>query len=412
MERLIGTYIFDPEIVEGKMIFLVGPRQVGKTTFARNWLKSLGSERTYFNWDDPAVMVGYKNNPLYFRNTIEEEFIDAPVPLVFDEIHKHKEWRNVLKGLFDTNQNRIKLLVTGSARLGFATKSGDSLLGRYFSYQMLPLGLPEVVGDFAHVLKDERAFADGNLLAKLARAVKTQGAENGLELLMKFGGFPEPLLKGSERFHRRWQTDYKTLLTKEDVRDLSRISDIKGLESLVEILPTKVGSSLSIPSISEDLGRKYDTIKNWLEILEGLYMIFTLRPWHRRITRTIKKQKKLYFLDWSLLPDTGSRFENLVAVALLKMAARFTETGLGSHDIRYIRDREKREVDFVLVKDNEPLALFEAKESDANISKSAAYYSLRMKIPFFQIVKKAKKVETFPDNRHVVPALNFLMLIG
>ncbi|MBW2266330.1 MAG: ATP-binding protein [Deltaproteobacteria bacterium] len=412
MERLIGTYIFDPEIVEGKMIFLVGPRQVGKTTFARNWLKSLGSEGTYFNWDDPAVMVGYKKNPLYFRNTIDEEFIDAPVPLVFDEIHKHKEWRNVLKGFFDTNQNRMKLLVTGSARLGFATKSGDSLLGRYFSFQMLPLGLPEVMGDFAHVLQDERAFADGNLLAKLARVVTTQGAENGLELLMKFGGFPEPLLKGSERFHRRWQTDYKTLLTKEDVRDLSRISDIKGLESLVEILPTKVGSSLSIPSISEDLGRKYDTIKNWLEILEGLYMIFTLRPWHRRITRTIKKQKKLYFLDWSLLPDTGSRFENLVAVALLKMAARFTETGLGSHDIRYIRDREKREVDFVLVKDNEPLALFEAKESDANISKSAAYYSLRMKIPFFQIVKKAKKVETFPDNRYVIPALNFLMLIG
>jgi len=412
MERLIAKYIFDPEITEGKMIFLTGPRQIGKTTFAQNWLKSQSFEGTYFNWDDPSVMLAYKRNPLYFSNIIDEKFYDAPAPLVFDEIHKHKEWRNILKGLYDTNKDRMKLLVTGSARLGFARKSGDSLLGRYFSYQMLPLGLPEVVGDVSHVLQDERAFADGKIFMKHAGAVKTKTAEKGLDLLMKFGGFPEPLLKGSERFHRRWQMDYKTLLTKEDVRDLSRISDIKGLESLVEILPTKVGSNLSIPSISEDLGRKYDTIKNWLEILEGLYMIFTLRPWHRRITRAIKKEKKLYFFDWSLLSDSGTRFENIVAVTLLRMAARFNETGFGNYDIRYIRDREKREVDFVLVKDNEPAALFEAKERDTNITTSGIYYGERMNLPLFQVVRKAKKVEMFPNNRYVVPAVNLLMLTG
>jgi hypothetical protein len=412
MERLIGKYIFDPEMTEGKMIFLTGPRQVGKTTFAQNWLKSAGSEGTYFNWDDPSVMVAYKRNPLHFRNIIDEKSHDDPVPLVFDEIHKHREWRDILKGLFDTHRERIKLLVTGSARLDFARRSGDSLLGRYFSYQMFPLGLPEIVGNFSHVLGDGAYFADGNLLVRHAREATTEGATEGLELLMKFGGFPEPFLRGSERFHRRWQVEYKMLLTKEDVRDLSRISDVKGLETLVEILPTKVGSNLSIPSISEDLSRKYDTIKNWIEILQGLYMIFTLRPWHKSIARAIRKEKKLYFFDWSILRGHGSRFENLLALALLRMAARFNETGMGNYEIRYIRDREKREVDFVLVKDNEPIALFEAKESDTRINKSGRFYIKKLGIPLFQIVQKARKIEMFPGNAFVIPASNFLMLTG
>ncbi|MFC1495731.1 DUF4143 domain-containing protein, partial [Thermodesulfobacteriota bacterium] len=167
-----------------------------------------------------------------------------------------------------------------------------------------------------------------------------------------------------------------------------------------------------IPSISEDLSRKYDTIKNWLEILEGLYMVFTIHPWHRKISRAIKKEKKLYFFDWSLLSDFGSKFENLIAVTLLRMAARFNESGLGSFEINYIRDREKREVDFVLVKDNKPIALIEAKESNIKISKSGKYFCSRMNVPVFQVVLNAKKVEAFPDNSYVVPAAHFMMLTG
>jgi len=164
MERLIGKYLFDPEMTGDKMIFLTGPRQVGKTTFARMWLESIGSEDTYFNWDDPSVMMEYKKNPLYFRNVIDEKIKNKPVPLVFDEIHKHTAWRDILKGLYDTNRVRMRLLVTGSARLEFVRKSGDSLVGRYFSYQMFPLGLPEVVGDFSHVIQDGRPFGDGEFL--------------------------------------------------------------------------------------------------------------------------------------------------------------------------------------------------------------------------------------------------------
>jgi len=245
----------------------------------------------------------------------------------------------------------MQLLVTGSARLGYFQKSGDSLVGRYFSYQLFPLGLPEVTANFSHILDDGEILADGNLLAGRAREAKTQGADEALENLLKFGGFPEPFLRGTEKFHRRWQNNYRNLLTKEDVRDLSRIADIKGLETLVEILPAKVGSQVSIPSLSEDLGKKYDTIKNWIDILQGLYLVFTLRPWHKKIDTGNKKgRKNYYFFDWSMLSEPGVVFENLMAVSLIRMAARMTETGLGNFEIRYFRDREKREVDFVLVR--------------------------------------------------------------
>lgn len=412
MKRLVGTYIFDPELTAGKMIFLSGPRQVGKTTFARAWLKSAGSEGTYFNWDDPSVMLAYTRNPLHFHNIIDEEFRGKRVPLVFDEIHKHRGWRNLLKGLFDAQGEKIALLVTGSARLGFMQKSGDSLLGRYFSFQMFPLGLPEGIARFSFILSDERPLKEGKELTSLARDAGIREAGEGLSLLLRFGGFPEPFVRGSERFHRRWQTEYKRLLTKEEVRDISRVSDLRGLETLVELLPTKVGSPLSITSLSTDLNRKYDTVKSWIEMLEALYMVFTLRPWHKSISRAIKKEKKLYFSDWSLLPDSGRRFENLFAVALCRMAARFTESGIGQFEVCYIRDRERREVDFVLVKDQAPLALFEAKTANSGVSGGASYFSNRLSIPLYQIALKAERVEAFPGNRFLIPAANFLMLTG
>ena len=260
MERLVGKYIFGPEISAGKMIFLSGPRQVGKTTFPLNWLASMGVEGTYFNWDDPAVKREYSRNPLYFRNIILSKFLGKPVPVVFDELHKHKNWRNILKGIYDTNKDKIQLLVTGSARLGVYRKSGDSLVGRYFSFQMFPLSLPEAIGDFSFLLNDAGLLAKGESLIRLVGKAENKNARYELDKLLSFGGFPEPFLKGSPRFLRRWHAEYKSLLTKEDVRDLSRIAEIRGLEQLIEILPSKAGSPLSINSIREDLGFHHGTI--------------------------------------------------------------------------------------------------------------------------------------------------------
>jgi len=412
MERLVSEYIFDPEINAGKMIFLTGPRQVGKTTFAKNWLASTGIEGTYFNWDDPAVRSEYTRNPLYFRNILNEKFKNEPVPMVFDEIHKHKNWKNILKGVYDINKEKVRLLVTGSARLGLYRKSGDSLLGRYFSYQMFPLGLPEAVNDFSFVLKEDHLLSKGESLVKYARKVDGKIAKDALEKLLTFGGFPEPFLKASTRFHHRWQQEYKILLTKEDVRDLSRVADIKGLEHLIDILPMKVGSPLSINSLREDLGCHHSTIVNWIEILKELYLVFTIRPWHRNILRSIKKETKLFFFDWSILSDPGKRFENLLAVSLLRMAARFTETGLGVFEVMYIRDKEKREADFVLIKDDRPVALLEAKDSDSAISTSGRYFNRRLGIPFYQVIHHFEKIEEYPGNCFKIPATSFLMLSG
>lgn len=412
MERLVGKYLFDPEISAGKMILLSGPRQVGKTTFALNGLSSLGVEGTYFNWDDPAVKRDYSRNPLYFRNILLSKFQGKPVPVVFDEIHKQKNWTNILKGIYDPNRDKMHLLVTGSARLGLYRKSGDSLVGRYFSFQMFPLSLPEATPDFSFLLNDDSLLAKGDSLIRLIGKAENTKARQALDRLLTFGGFPEPFLKGSLRFLRRWQTEYKSLLTKEDVRDLSRIADIRGLEQLIEILPSKMGSPLSINSIREDLGYHHGTIVTWIDILSRLYLIFPISPWHRNLTRSIKKEKKLFFYDWSYLEDPGRRFENLLAVALLRMAARFTEMGLGAFELRYIRDKEKREVDFAVVRDNRPLALFEAKTGDDPVHPSGKYFAKRLGIPFYQVSPRHERVETFPENCFKIPASNFLLLTG
>jgi predicted AAA+ superfamily ATPase len=412
MKRIAGQYIFDPEITAGKMIFLTGPRQVGKTTFALNWLATKGVEGTYFNWDDPSVRNEYARNPLYFRNRIEDNYRGNPVPMVFDEIHKHRGWKNILKAIYDTNREKLQLLVTGSARLGLYRKSGDSLVGRYFAYQMHPLGLPEAVEDFSRVLKDDQILFKGTSLVKTLRKIDPASSRDALERLLRFGGFPEPFLKASPRFHRRWQEEYKTLMTKEEVRDLSRITDLKGIEHLVEILPAKVGSPLSINSLREDIGTHHSTLVNWLEILKELYLIFTIRPWHKNVQRSIRKEPKLFFFDWSILTDEGKRFENFLAVSLLRMADRFTETGLGNFEIGYVRDKEKREVDFILIKDNKPLALFEAKTADSEIGRAGKYFGNKLKIPFYQIVYHLGAPEEYPGDCWKLPAVPFLILVG
>jgi hypothetical protein len=169
---------------------------------------------------------------------------------------------------------------------------------------------------------------------------------------------------------------------------------------------------LSINSIAEDTGSHHATITRWLDILKAIYLIFTLRPWHKNITRSIKKENKLYFYDWSNVPDAGRRFENLLAVNLIKLAARLSETGIGSFEIMHIRNKEKQEVDFVLVKNGKPFALFEAKESDSEISKAGLYFGKQLSVPYFQIVRHCRKAEAFPGNCAVIPATNFLMITG
>jgi len=410
MERLISRYLFDPEMTAGKMIFLIGPRQAGKTTLAQNWLESSGSD-LYFNFDDPWVIREYRKNPLFFKNKIDETFKGKLVPIVFDEVHKQRGWRNILKGLYDVNKKRMSLLVTGSARLDYFRKAGDSLAGRYFSYHLFPLSLAEAAGDFSFILEDPAIITNGARLLAAARNVKSTGMKPALEQMLELGGFPEPFTRGSRRFHLRWQKEYLTRLTREDVRDLSRVSDLKGIEHVAEMLPERVGSPLSINSIREDIGVHFKTVENWIEILKKIFLIFTIKPWHNRSSAALKKSQKLYFFDWTLVPDPGSRFENLMAVALCSLKTRWTETGLGDFDIYYIRERGgAKEIDFVLTEKKKPVALFEAKIGRAEITSAGRIYAERLKVPFYQVVLDHESPTEYPGNCFVIPAAEFLMM--
>ena len=364
MNRIQSLYLFDPDVNANKMIFLSGPRQIGKTTFVLQRLESLGQAHFYYNWDDPYVRMEYTRNPHFLKAKIAGE---KQKPLIaFDEIHKHTLWKNILKGLYDLHHRDAQFIITGSARLDYFRQSGDSLIGRYFSYWMLPLGLSEAMGDMKYILNDDSLISGSkeDALLSYLHDVPLTEAKDVFEQMMIYGGFPEPFLKSNKRFSTKWRRDYKSLLLYEDLRDLSRIQDLKGVEQLVLMLPERVGSPLSINSLREDLQVNHRTVSNWIEALKKVYLVFSVMPWSRNIAKAVKKESKIYFFDWTMVPDEGPRFEDMVAVTLLRLVSRWNELGLGDFDLRYVRNHQGKEVDFLLIKDNRPLALFETKTSD------------------------------------------------
>ena len=413
MKRIQSTYIYDPEVNAKKMIFLSGPRQVGKTTFVRNRLKELRNEELYFNWDDPYVRREYTKNPHFLKSYLGR--VKNKFPLVaFDEIHKHKNWKNILKGLYDIHSNEAQFIITGSARLDYFRQSGDSLLGRYFSYRLLPLGLAEAAANFNLVLDDDVVLSDPEQhdFLRIINKVSNKKFKQPFENLMTYGGFPEPFLKAKKSFSNKWKRDYKTLLINEDLRDLTRIHDIKGIEQLLLLLPERVASPLSVNSLKGDLQVNHKTVTNWLEALKKIYMVFSIIPWSKSISKAIKRENKFYFYDWTMVSDEGAKFENFVAVSLLRLVNRWNELGLGDFELRYIRNQQGQEVDFVLIKDNKPFALFEAKKNEDNISKSGLYFSRMLKIPYYQIVSDKDIVEAYPENKYILSAWRFLGLLG
>ncbi len=333
MQRALATTILKD--LRQKMVFLAGPRQVGKTTLAK---QLLADQRGYLNWDIPE----------HRRLILERSYPDCPM-LVFDELHKFRRWRDYLKGYYDGVGSNYRTLVTGSARLDAFKHGGDSLQGRYHFHRMLPLTADEL-------------------------AIRSQP---DLETLFRLGGFPEPFLAGNEVEARRWSREYQHLLVNEEIASLETVSDLGLLQLLAMRLPDLVGSPLSINALREDLQVAHKTVANWLDIFERLYMIFRLAPFGAPTIRAVKKERKLYFLDWNVLADDGSRFENMLAVHLLRIVFRAQdELGL-NWELRYFRDRDSREVDFVIVDRFTPLLAVEAKLHDADISQSLAYFKAK-----------------------------------
>ncbi len=331
MKRYLEKYI--KKDLREKIILLSGPRQVGKTTLA----KRLAPSNVYLNYDATSD-----------RKIIHREEWSRDVPLIiFDELHKMKKWKSWIKGIYDTEGNSPSLLVTGSARLDTYKKGGESLAGRFFSFRLHPLTVKET----CRYLNEK--------------------PKTSLDKLIKLGGFPEPYLKNSETFAKRWRRIHTDIIIREDLLDLDRVRDIKSIEILIDLLRTRVGSTTSYTSLANDLQVSIHTVKHWLQILENLYIIFPIRPYHKNIARSILKESKYYLYDTGAVEgDTGARLENTVACALLR-ELHFIEDTTGSKvAINYLRDKEKHEVDFLLVIDNRPVKMIEVKVSDDKFSPS------------------------------------------
>ena len=349
MKDWLSRYLAAPirEDLATKMVFLGGPRQVGKTTLALAVLRADGPRHAgYLNWDDPRV------RPALLRGDLP----GGQDTLVLDEIHKHPRWRNLVKGLYDAQGDRVAFLVTGSARLDYYRKGGDSLQGRYHYYRLHPFSL---------------------------RELSANPSPSDLEALLRFGGFPEPLLAANERTWRRWQRERLSRVVREDLRDLENVRQVALVELLVDALPSRVGSPLSIRSLSEDLQVAHQTVQRWLGILENLYVCFRIPPFGAPRLRAVKKENKLYLWDWSQVPSLGPRFENLVACQLLKYCHQQEDTEGHRMELRFLRDTDGREVDFVVLRDGQPLFAVECKASDRSPSPALAYFRERTPISDF-----------------------------
>ncbi len=381
-----------------QMLFLSGPRQVGKTTLAKG-LGGSFDQFDYLNWDNQAGRAPILEGPRAIAERIQVQKMVENVPLcIFDELHKYRHWRVFLKGFFDQYGSQVKTLVTGSASLRVFSRGGDSLMGRYFPYTLHPFSVAEC-----------NQPAGKSSINQEPRAIDGEQWQS----LFDFGGFPEPFFKSSRRFHNRWISLRREQLLREDVRELTRIQEIGQIEHLAEILRQQIGQLTSYSYLAKSVRVSIDTIRRWIATLESLYFCFAVRPWHSNVARSLRKEPKYYLWDWSQVEDCGARAENMTASALLKLVDYWSEAGQGQFALHFVRDKQKREVDFLVIRDNKPWFLVETKLSEkAKLSDSLEYFQRQVGAEHaFQVAFDMKFVERdcFEMKRPViVPAKTFL----
>ena len=368
----INRYIskFIKQDLKEKIVMIGGPGQIGKTTLSRLFISS---PNQYLNWDN-----------LKDRKVIKSHEINPELKIIIlDEVHKYTRWRSLVKGLYDKYEQQLKIIVTGSAKLDHFKKGGDSLFGRFFYYRLHPFSYNEIAKNF----------------------------DKPLERLLNYGGFPEPFIKGSETFHRRWQRERLSRVVYQDLNDLQLVKDLGLIELLVDSLPTRASSTISYNNLAEGLEVSPISVKRWVELLEKIYYCFTVMPYGPPKIRAVKKAKKLYLWDWSEVEAEGARFENLVASQLLKYCHYIEDTKGFKMELRYIKDIDGREIDFVVLRNKKPEFAVECKFKDKPISKHIHYYNERLEIPNFYQVHLGEK--SFKNkNISVLPFDKFCKLLN
>jgi predicted AAA+ superfamily ATPase len=356
--------------LEKKMVFLVGPRQSGKTWLAKQIALDYKSS-LYLNYDS-----------FEDKKIIDEQSWNPELDLIiFDELHKKSDWKNYIKGVFDTKQNNTRILVTGSARLDIYDCVGDSLAGRYFRHRLLPFSLAEL---------------------------KQVGAEISLTKLIERSGFPEPLLAEMDLDAHRWRQQYINSLLSTDIFEFDRIQNFKALRLLFELLRKRVGSPVSYQSLSEDIAISPNTVKKYIEILEALFVIFLVRPYSKNIARSILKEPKIYFFDTALVDsDSGACFENLVALSLLKNIYAQNDYLAKDLNLHYLRTKDGIEVDFAIINKSKLELIVEAKVSEKKLDRGLINFAKNYQYDGIQVVQNLTK-EIQESNLRLVPASSYL----
>ncbi|MGD9152186.1 MAG: ATP-binding protein [Gammaproteobacteria bacterium] len=339
--------------LQKKMVFIIGPRQVGKTWLARKIAENFNST-AYLNYDsrqDREIILN-------------ENWLPDTDLLILDELHKMPDWKNYIKGVYDTKPRNLKILVTGSARLNVYKNLGDSLAGRFFAHRLLPFSPAE--------------------LTKIKQVMD-------LDHLLARGGFPEPFLAEEDVDADRWRMQYIDDLIRTDVLDFENINNLKALQLTLELLRERVGSPVSFKSIAEDIGVSPNTIKKYIQIFEALYIVFKVTPYHKNIARSLLKEPKIYFYDVGMVKGAeAARFENLIAVSLLKYVYAKIDIMAEHYALHYLRTKDGREVDFALVKDGQIAQLIEAKLTNNSLSKDLYFFVKKYNLPAVQLVKNLK----------------------
>lgn len=373
MKRIYTAVIKEHFKRNQQMVFLIGPRQAGKTTVSL-MAKEFTSQFSYLNWDNldhRKIIVEGVNGVASFAG-LDKLTKETPI-IVFDEIHKYGKWKTFLKGFFDTYKGKVNVIVTGSSRLDVYKKGGDSLMGRYFPYRLHQLSL----GELGRIDLSEKEINE-----------PFQNKKQEFDRLLKNGGFPEPFIKNDPKFLNRWKTLRQEQLIREDIRDLSRIQELGQIELLAEILKHQAGQLTNYSNLANKVNVSSDTIRRWIKTLQGFFYCFTIQPWSKNIPRSLIKEPKTYLWDWINVDEEGSRVENLVASHLLKAVHYWTDCGLGQYALWFVRDKEKREVDFLVSRDKKPWFLVEVKlSSKGGISKNLVYFQEKIRAKHaFQVV--------------------------
>lgn len=382
MQRIYQTLLQEHLAHYRQMAFLCGPRQAGKTTLSKVCAEDHYSF-LYLNWDNitdrEVILAGIEEIYQRFNPELAQKQQTASL-IIFDEIHKYSKWKTLLKGYFDTIQERCKIIVTGSAKLNTYRRSGDSMMGRYFLYRIHPLSVAEI-------LQRENFEKETCLPQKIS--------DKAWNNLLKFGGFPEPYLQENNQFYQRWLNLKHEQLFREDLRDLSKIHEIDQVELLAQLLIRQVGSTAKYSELAKKVRASEPTIRNWIMTLRNLYYCFSVTPWSNNISRSLLKEPKIYLWDWSVIEDEGAKLENLVACHLLKAVHFWTDLGLGKYDLHYLRDKDKKEVDFLVTKNTKPWLMVEVKMShNGRLSSNIHHFNDQLAVPHvLQIVAELPYVD-------------------